>query len=73
MASPKLQIGLAGMYDKLVLLAGIVFLGVAAYVFSSAKSSASDEDAEFGRRMAALKPARKTLVMIPITLVRTIT
>lgn len=57
MASPKLQTGLAGMYDKLVLLAGIVFLGVAAYVFSSAKSSASDEDAEFGRRMASLKPA----------------
>lgn len=57
MASAKLQTGLAGMYDKIILLAGIVFLGVAAYVFSSAKSSASDEDAAFEQRLRALKPA----------------
>lgn len=57
MASANIKSGLAGIYDKLILLAGVVFLGVAAYIFYGAKSSAADEDAEFGQRMRALKPA----------------
>ena len=57
MASGNFKTGLAGIYDKLILLAGIIFLGISAYVFYGARTSASDEDAAFEQRIRALKPA----------------
>ena len=48
--------GLLGQYDKVLAVAGLVFLGVAAFLFVRAKATMKDEAGAFAREIRGLTP-----------------
>ncbi len=48
--------GLLGQYDKIVALAGLVFLGVAAFLFVSGRATTESETKTFRGKIKRLTP-----------------